>query len=172
MATLLTSLETPSEPESCVSAVSGRGVELLPDESVTGFGPGVSGAVMNSVKKVPRMRLSGWPRTVKRGVLTCRPCHVQSAKRLLELSSNYRGLQRHGYNRREALGFGDLALLALPHWRCFKRQMNGVLSGYETNASSQSYPRHFLAGARGCDRYVAALSESFCRVVGRCCMAD
>ena len=49
MAMLLISLETPSWPESCASEVSGCGEELLPDESVTGLGPDVSGAGMNGV---------------------------------------------------------------------------------------------------------------------------
>ena len=49
MAMLLTSMETPSCSESCASAVSGRGEELLPDESVTGLDPEVFGAVMNGV---------------------------------------------------------------------------------------------------------------------------
>ena len=50
MATLLTSLETPSGPESCAPVPSGRGEELLPGESLTGFWPELSGAVMKSVK--------------------------------------------------------------------------------------------------------------------------
>ena len=50
MATLLTSLLTPSGPESCAPVPSGSAEELLPGEPLTGFLPELSGVVMKSVK--------------------------------------------------------------------------------------------------------------------------